>query len=155
MADKKHILCIGAGYVGGPTMAMIAAKCPDYTVTVADINEERIAAWNSDNLPIYEPGLDVLVKKCRGKNLFFTTDAVSAIRNAYIIFVSVNTTWLSRWMTFATQATLMHFTVLHPISKAIQWDTVNIYLRLRGDKSPMMFFDIADAYRFVERGVRK
>ena len=91
MADKKHILCIGAGYVGGPTMAMIAAKCPDYTVTVADINEERIAAWNSDQLPIYEPGLDALVKKCRGKNLFFTTDAVSAIRDAYIIFVSVNT----------------------------------------------------------------
>lgn len=91
MADKKHILCIGAGYVGGPTMAMIAAKCPDYTVTVADINEERIAAWNSDTLPIYEPGLDALVKKCRGKNLFFTTDAISAIRDAYIIFVSVNT----------------------------------------------------------------
>ena len=91
MADKKHILCIGAGYVGGPTMAMIAAKCPDYTVTVADINEERIAAWNSDELPIYEPGLDALVKRCRGKNLFFTTDAISAIRDAYIIFVSVNT----------------------------------------------------------------
>ena len=91
MADKKHILCIGAGYVGGPTMAMIAAKCPDYTVTVADINEERIAAWNSDELPIYEPGLDALVKQCRGKNLFFTTDAISAIRDAYIIFVSVNT----------------------------------------------------------------
>lgn len=91
MADRKHILCIGAGYVGGPTMAMIASKCPDYTVTVADMNEKRIAAWNSDDLPIYEPGLKELVKKSRGKNLFFTTDAVSAIRDAYIIFVSVNT----------------------------------------------------------------
>lgn len=91
MADRKHILCIGAGYVGGPTMAMIAAKCPDYTVTVADVNVDRINAWNSDHLPIYEPGLDDLIKRCRGKNLFFTTDTVSAIRDSYIIFVSVNT----------------------------------------------------------------
>lgn len=91
MADKKHILCIGAGYVGGPTMAMIAAKCPEYKVTVADINERRIAAWNSDQLPIYEPGLEELVKQSRGRNLFFTTDVISAIRDSYIIFVSVNT----------------------------------------------------------------
>ena len=89
--NKKSILCIGAGYVGGPTMAMIAAKCPDYKVTVADINEKRIASWNSDHLPIYEPGLPELVKKSRGRNLFFTTDVVQGIKDAHIIFVSVNT----------------------------------------------------------------
>ena len=89
--NKKSILCIGAGYVGGPTMAMIAAKCPDYTVTVADINEQRIAGWNSESLPIYEPGLMDVVKKGRGRNLFFTTDVIQGIKDAYIIFVSVNT----------------------------------------------------------------
>ena len=87
----KTILCIGAGYVGGPTMAMIARKCPGYKVIVADINPERIRAWQSDKLPIYEPGLLALVKKCRGKNLFFSTDVAAGIREADIIFVSVNT----------------------------------------------------------------
>ena len=87
----KTILCIGAGYVGGPTMAMIARKCPGYKVIVADINPERIRAWQSDELPIYEPGLLALVKKCRGKNLFFSTDVAAGIREADIIFVSVNT----------------------------------------------------------------
>ncbi len=87
----KNILCIGAGYVGGPTMAVIADKCPDYTVTVVDINEKRIAAWNSDELPIYEPGLKEVVLRCRGKNLFYSTDISGGIRNADIIFVSVNT----------------------------------------------------------------
>ncbi|MGN0828046.1 MAG: nucleotide sugar dehydrogenase, partial [Kiritimatiellia bacterium] len=71
---KKDILCIGAGYIGGPTMAVIAAKNPDRKVTVVDINADRIAAWNSDTLPIYEPGLKELVEARRGKNLFFTTD---------------------------------------------------------------------------------
>ncbi len=85
------ICCLGAGYVGGPTMAMIAHKCPQITVTVADINEARIAAWNSDELPVFEPGLDEVVKSARGKNLFFTTDKVAAIREADIIFVSVGT----------------------------------------------------------------
>lgn len=89
--NPKSILCIGAGYVGGPTMAMIAAKCPDYKVTVADINAQRIAGWNSDNLPIYEPGLKELVEQSRGRNLFFTTDVEKGIREAHIIFVSVNT----------------------------------------------------------------
>ncbi|MFA6414217.1 MAG: nucleotide sugar dehydrogenase, partial [Syntrophales bacterium] len=88
---NKTILCIGAGYVGGPTMAMIASKCPDYRVTVVDINPRRIAAWNSDDLPIYEPGLDDLVRETRGKNLFFSTDVEGAIRDNDIIFVSVNT----------------------------------------------------------------
>lgn len=91
MGNEKSILCIGAGYVGGPTMAMIAAKCPEYKVTVADINADRIARWNSDSLPIYELGLEQLVAQSRGRNLFFTTDVEKGIRESKIIFVSVNT----------------------------------------------------------------
>ncbi len=91
VAFKKNLLCIGAGYVGGPTMAVIALKCPDYRVTVVDVNEERIDQWNSDRLPIFEPGLDDVVRAVRGKNLFFSTDVPAAIRAADIIFVSVNT----------------------------------------------------------------
>jgi UDPglucose 6-dehydrogenase len=87
----KNILCIGAGYVGGPTMAMIAYKCPQHKVTVVDINPDRIDEWNSDNLPIYEPGLDEVVKEARGRNLFFSTDVEKGIRESEIIFVSVNT----------------------------------------------------------------
>lgn len=85
------ICCIGAGYVGGPTMAMIAHKCHEHTVTVVDINEERISAWNDGPLPVYEPGLTEIVEACRGKNLFFSTDVTKAIQEAEIIFVSVNT----------------------------------------------------------------
>jgi UDPglucose 6-dehydrogenase len=91
MIQVKSICCIGAGYVGGPTMAMIAAKCPDIMVRVVDINEARIAAWNSDILPVYEPGLDDLVKAARGRNLHFSTDVEAAIRDSDLIFVSVGT----------------------------------------------------------------
>jgi UDPglucose 6-dehydrogenase len=85
------ITCLGAGYVGGPTMAMIAAKCPDIEVTVVDPNAARIAAWNSDRLPVYEPGLDELVKQARGRNLHFKTDVEAAIRAGDVIFVCVGT----------------------------------------------------------------
>jgi UDPglucose 6-dehydrogenase len=88
------ITCIGAGYVGGPTMAVIAEKCPDIEVTIVDINPQRIADWNDENtdkLPVYEPGLAEVVKIARNRNLFFTTDIPAAIRNADIIFISVNT----------------------------------------------------------------
>ncbi|KIZ01490.1 UDPglucose 6-dehydrogenase [Monoraphidium neglectum] len=85
------IACIGAGYVGGPTMSMIAYKCPDIEVVVLDINEERIKAWNSDKLPIYEPGLEEVVNAVRGKNLFFSTDTTKHLGEADMIFVSVNT----------------------------------------------------------------
>ncbi|HNC23621.1 MAG TPA: UDP-glucose 6-dehydrogenase [Opitutaceae bacterium] len=85
------ICCIGAGYVGGPTMAMIALKAPDIEVKVVDMNSARIAAWNSDQLPVYEPGLDEVVKQTRGRNLHFSTDVAGAIRAADIIFVAVNT----------------------------------------------------------------
>ncbi|MBU4186181.1 MAG: nucleotide sugar dehydrogenase, partial [Proteobacteria bacterium] len=88
---EKKLLCIGAGHVGGPTMAMIAYKCPQYKITVVDINHRRIAEWNSDNLPIYEPGLDEIVKAARGRNLFFSTDIDQGIKKSDIIFVSVNT----------------------------------------------------------------
>ena len=90
----KNICCIGAGYVGGPTMSVIALKCPDIKVTVVDLNEKRIAAWNDenlDNLPIYEPGLAEVVGEARGRNLFFSTEVDKAIDEADLIFISVNT----------------------------------------------------------------
>ena len=90
----NNICCIGAGYVGGPTMAVIAQKNPNIIVTVVDINEKRIAAWNSNNfdeLPIYEPGLSDVVKEARGRNLFFSTDINNAIIKSEMIFISVNT----------------------------------------------------------------
>lgn len=89
-----NICCIGAGYVGGPTMAVIAEKCPHIKVTVVDLNEARIAAWNDadiNNIPIYEPGLNEIVGKARGKNLFFSTNVDKAIDEAELIFISVNT----------------------------------------------------------------
>ncbi|KAL4319745.1 hypothetical protein GQ457_18G024650 [Hibiscus cannabinus] len=85
------ICCIGAGYVGGPTMAVIALKCPNIQVAVVDISAARINAWNGETLPIYEPGLDEVVKKCRGKNLSFSTDVEKHVSEADIVFVSVNT----------------------------------------------------------------
>lgn len=87
----NKICCIGAGYVGGPTMVTIAAKCPHIQVTVVDLNEARIAAWNTDTLPIYEPGLLEVVHQCRGRNLFFSTDVQKGVEEADIIFASVNT----------------------------------------------------------------
>jgi UDPglucose 6-dehydrogenase len=90
----KNICCIGAGYVGGPTMAVIAQKCPHIKVTIVDVNESRISAWNStnfDELPIYEPGLAAVVKEARGRNLFFSTNVEQAIDEAEMIFISVNT----------------------------------------------------------------
>ena len=86
MSFQKNILCIGAGYVGGPTMAMIAAKCPQYLITVVDINKEKIKAWETDDLPIFEPGLLDVVKKARGRNLFFSTEIKKNIKKADIIF---------------------------------------------------------------------
>ena len=90
----KNICCIGAGYVGGPTMAVIAQKCPEINVTVVDINEKRITAWNDkdvENIPIYEPGLSEIVAEARDRNLFFSTDVDQAIDQADMIFISVNT----------------------------------------------------------------
>ncbi|MEO9891017.1 nucleotide sugar dehydrogenase [Aurantibacter sp.] len=94
MKKVTKICCIGAGYVGGPTMSVIASQCPDIKVTVVDINQKRIDDWNSDNLdnlPVYEPGLKEIVSKSRGKNLFFSTQVDKAIDEAEMIFISVNT----------------------------------------------------------------
>ena len=94
MRKIKNICCIGAGYVGGPTMAVIALKCPKLKVTVVDVNEARIAAWNDSDLsklPIYEPGLSDVVGQTRGKNLFFSTDVDKAIEESEMIFIAVNT----------------------------------------------------------------
>ena len=92
--EIKNICCIGAGYVGGPTMSVIADKCPEILVNVVDINKDRINAWNSsnlDNLPIYEPGLDKIVERCRNKNLFFSSRIEECIAISDIVFISVNT----------------------------------------------------------------
>lgn len=87
----KKVVCIGAGYVGGPTMTVMANHCPDYKITVVDISEEKIKAWNSDDLPIFEPGLKERLMKVRGKNLFFSTEVDREIHDADIVFVTVNT----------------------------------------------------------------
>ena len=90
----RNICCIGAGYVGGPTMAVIADKCRDIFVSVVDINKKRIDSWNDlnlDNLPVFEPGLKDIIERVRNKNLFFTTDLENSIRNADMVFISVNT----------------------------------------------------------------
>ncbi|NGM67228.1 nucleotide sugar dehydrogenase [Sphingobacterium sp. SGR-19] len=94
MKQIRKITCIGAGYVGGPTMSVIAQKNPDIQITVVDVNQERIAAWNDEDLsklPIYEKGLDEVVAEARGRNLFFDTDVDKAIDEADMIFISVNT----------------------------------------------------------------
>tara|TARA_B100000965_G_scaffold253926_1_gene213653 strand:+ start:3682 stop:5103 length:1422 start_codon:yes stop_codon:yes gene_type:complete len=90
----RKICCIGAGYVGGPTMSVIADKCPDLEIRVVDINKNRIAAWNDEDLnklPIFEPGLDQIISRTRGKNLFFSTEMEKSISGADMIFISVNT----------------------------------------------------------------
>ena len=92
--EIKNICCIGAGYVGGPTMAVIALKCPDINVIVVDKNEDKIKAWNSDDvnqIPVFEPGLKEIIEKVRDKNLFFSTDIKEAIEKSEMIFLAVNT----------------------------------------------------------------
>ena len=92
--EIRNIGCIGAGFVGGPTMAVLAYKCPGIKIEVVDINKNRINQWNNENLellPIFEPGLAEIIKECRGKNLFFSTNIDEKIRNADMIFISVNT----------------------------------------------------------------
>jgi UDPglucose 6-dehydrogenase len=93
MKNITNIACIGAGYVGGPSMAVIALKNPKINVTVVDINKDKIDAWNGplNNLPVYEPGLNEIVGKIRDKNLFFSSDIDLAIEKAEMIFISVNT----------------------------------------------------------------
>uniref|UniRef100_A0A0E0D3M9 UDP-glucose 6-dehydrogenase n=1 Tax=Oryza meridionalis TaxID=40149 RepID=A0A0E0D3M9_9ORYZ len=103
------ICCIGAGYVGGPTMAVIALKCPDVEVVVVDISAPRIEGWNSERLPIYEPGLDDVVRQCRGRNLFFSTDVERHVADAGIVFVSVNTPTKTRGLGAGKAADLTYW----------------------------------------------
>ncbi|KAF2313634.1 hypothetical protein GH714_012525 [Hevea brasiliensis] len=103
------ICCIGAGYVGGPTMAVIAFKCPSIEVAVVDISVSRINAWNSEQLPIYEPGLDGVVKECRGRNLFFSTEVEKHVSEADIVFVSVNTPTKTRGLGAGKAADLTYW----------------------------------------------
>ncbi len=94
LTEIRNICCIGAGYVGGPTMAVIADRCPKIQVNVVDLNQSRITAWNDSdlsNLPIYEPGLDKIVERARGRNLHFSTEVEPSIANADMVFISVNT----------------------------------------------------------------
>ena len=92
--EIKQICCIGAGYVGGPTMIVFADKCPKVRFNVVDINEEKSKAWNNKDLtklPVFEPGLAEIIKRCRGKNIFFSNSIKENIENADMIFISVNT----------------------------------------------------------------
>ena len=94
LVDIKRICCIGAGYVGGPTMAVIAKNCPEIEVEVVDINQDRINSWNDknlNNLPVFEPGLTDIINMVRNKNLFFSSDVKYAIEKADMVFISVNT----------------------------------------------------------------
>lgn len=95
----EKICCLGAGYVGGPTCSVIALKCPNIQVTVCDKSVDRINQWNSDKLPIYEPGLDDVVRQCRGKNLFFSTDIAKGIREADLILIFPSIRPLKRLVT--------------------------------------------------------
>ncbi|WVZ55958.1 hypothetical protein U9M48_006555 [Paspalum notatum var. saurae] len=109
LSKMVKICCLGAGYVGGPTMAVIALKCPAIEVCVVDISVPRIAAWNSDQLPIYEPGLDEVVKQCRDRNLFFSNDIEKHVAEADIIFVSVNTPTKTRGLGAGKAADLTYW----------------------------------------------
>ena len=87
----ERICCVGAGHVGGPTMAVIADRCPGIEVNVVDVDPERIAAWNSEALPVYEPGLEERVARTRGRNLFFSTGIAREVKRAPMVFICVNT----------------------------------------------------------------
>jgi len=125
MSTQKKIVCIGAGYVGGPTMAVIAHKNPQCTVTVVDINQERIDAWNSDTLPFYETGLLDIVKNVRGKNLFFSTKVEKAIADNDIIFIAVNTPTKDYGVGKNMAADLQHWEVIaRQIRKVAKTDKI-------------------------------
>jgi len=125
MASTKKIACVGAGYVGGPTMAVIAKQFKNCIVTVVDINKERIDAWNSDTLPFYEPGLDEIVKEVRGKNLFFSTDVDKAIIENDIIFIAVNTPTKDYGVGKGMAADLQHWeTIARQIRDVVKSDKI-------------------------------
>jgi UDPglucose 6-dehydrogenase len=89
--DCKHVACLGAGFVGGPTMGVFASKCPDIRFSVLDVDTLKIEAWNSNTLPIYEPGLSDLIRTTRGQNLFFSSNLTEVIQSADMVFIAVPT----------------------------------------------------------------
>ncbi|KAA8895091.1 UDP-glucose/GDP-mannose dehydrogenase family, NAD binding domain-containing protein [Sphaerosporella brunnea] len=162
----EKICCLGAGYVGGPTCAVIAARNPHVQVTIVDLNALRIAAWNSDDLPIYEPGLDEVVKSCRGRNLFFSTDVDKAIIEADLIFVSVNTPTKTQGMGagFAADLGYVESATRH-IAKVAQGDKIvvekstvpcrtaqSMRFILEANARPGIHFDILSNPEFLAEG---
>ena len=160
-----NILCIGAGYVGGPTMAIIAKHCPQHRVNVVDINEKKIAAWQSEDLPIYEPGLKEVVLSVRGRNLFFSTDINKHISQADIIFVSVNTPTkdfgrgagkaadLQFWETTARQIIENSTTSKIVVEKStLPVRTAEAMERILNSNSSGLFFDVVSNPEFLAEG---
>lgn len=165
--DIKSICCIGAGYVGGPTCSVIALKCPNIKVTVVDKSEERINAWNSDKLPVYEPGLDEVVRQCRGRNLFFSTDIKGAIIGADLIFISVNTPTKTSGLGSGKAADLKYVeraardiveTVTNGFKIVVEKSTVpvmaaeSIAVILKAKKKPGVSFQILSNPEFLAEG---
>mmetsp|Transcript_14537 Transcript_14537/g.36686 ORF Transcript_14537/g.36686 Transcript_14537/m.36686 type:complete len:483 (+) Transcript_14537:147-1595(+) len=161
------IACLGAGYVGGPTMAMIAHKCKGIEVTVLDINAERIAAWNSDQLPIYEPGLEEVVFAARGKTLFFSTECEKVIAESDVVFISVNTPTKTRGvgagyaadMTYWESAARMIARVSHSPKIIVEKSTVPVKTAQAVEKvlsqnilNPGASFDILSNPEFLAEG---
>ena len=160
-----NILCIGAGYVGGPTMAIIAKHCPQHRVNVVDIDEKKIAAWQSEDLPIYEPGLKEVVLSTRGRNLFFSTDINKHISQADIIFVSVNTPTkdfgrgagkaadLQFWETTARQIIENSTTSKIVVEKStLPVRTAEAMERILNSNSSGLFFDVVSNPEFLAEG---
>jgi UDPglucose 6-dehydrogenase len=160
-----NILCIGAGYVGGPTMAVIAKHCPQHRVNVVDIDEKKIAAWQSEDLPIYEPGLKEVVLSVRGRNLFFSTDINKHISQADIIFVSVNTPTkdfgrgagkaadLQFWETTARQIIENSTTSKIVVEKStLPVRTAEAMERILNSNSSGLFFDVVSNPEFLAEG---
>jgi len=160
-----NILCIGAGYVGGPTMAVIAKHCPQHRVNVVDIDEKKIAAWQSEDLPIYEPGLKEVVLSARGRNLFFSTEINKHISQADIIFVSVNTPTkdfgrgagkaadLQFWETTARQIIENSTTSKIVVEKStLPVRTAEAMERILNSNSSGLFFDVVSNPEFLAEG---
>ncbi|MCJ7658646.1 MAG: nucleotide sugar dehydrogenase [Anaerolineales bacterium] len=160
-----NILCIGAGYVGGPTMAVIAKHCPQHRVNVVDIDEKKIAAWQSEDLPIYEPGLKEVVLSVRGRNLFFSTDINKHISQADIIFLSVNTPTkdfgrgagkaadLQFWETTARQIIENSTTSKIVVEKStLPVRTAEAMERILNSNSSGLFFDVVSNPEFLAEG---
>ena len=152
----KNICCIGAGYVGGPTMAVMADKCPNITVTVVDKDEKKIELWNSsnlDNLPVFEPSLPEIIERTRDKNLFFSKDINNAIKNADMIFISVNTPIKTSGIG-AGQASNLKWveSCARQIGEAAEGDTIVVEKSTLPVKTAQTIKEILNFYTFSNKG---